>query len=281
MFDMKVEKITPEKAKEYLKKNVNNPRGTNSLNLGTVRALADAMSAGLWELNGEAIEFDSNGFLKNGQHRLAAIIKSGKTIETVVIRGIDPSVMIYDVPLRRTGSQMVNADPEISFDCNPSIFSAANLIVTNFRSSKNNQIFTKKYIKEHENDFERAYRIACYGGQGSPKSKCASCIAATYLALRVEAVPSYTLELFFRIFNAKNNYRSDGYDASPAVIARQMFDERVSSGYQIQKEKLEIITMAIIDFHEGVHRSENYKIAEPFKFSEWLDDIRRKDGLDK
>jgi hypothetical protein len=61
-----------------------------------------------------------------------------------------------------------------------------------------------------------------------------------------------------------------------------MFEERGKgrSGYQIQKEKLEITVMALQDFHNGVHVENNYRIAEPFHFSEWMSQVRRKDGLE-
>lgn len=270
---MTIEDITPAKAREYLKKNIHNPRH-GRMNRSVIKKYADDMKAGLWELNGEAIQFDEDGFLKNGQHRLAAIIMAGVTVRMCVIRGIGNEVMIYDGGFVRTISQTV--------DCPSAISSASNLIVNNFRAYKGRGI-TGQYIENHRSELDRAYRITCYGNGPAMKSKCAPCIAATYLALRMEAVPSYELELFFRIFNSKGNCRSDGYDISPAMVARKMFDERgsFSSGYQIQKEKLEIIVLAIQDFHEGIARHENYKISEPFHFQEWLDEVRRKDGLSK
>lgn len=276
MLEMAVEKIDRKKATAYMKKNINNPRGF--LSRAHVNELADDMRAGLWQLNAEPIVFDEDGFLKNGQHRLAAVIASGVTIEVVVIRGVSRDIDIYDNNLRRTLNQFLKAKGH--GDSNPSISSAGSLIVNNFGPNRGSGI-RQQYIDDHYNEFERAYRITCYGGNaGNPKSKCAPCIAATYLAIRTESIPSYELELFFRIFNSKNNYHSDGYDASSAVRARTMFDERTSSGYQIQKEKLEIIVMALQDFHNGVHRDENYKIAEPFHFSEWMSEVRRKDGLE-
>ena len=270
---MTIEDITPAKAREYLKKNIHNPRH-GRMNRSVIKKYADDMKSGLWELNGEAIQFDEDGFLKNGQHRLAAIIMAGVTVRMCVIRGIGNEVMIYDGGFVRTISQTV--------DCPSAIASASNLIVNNFRSYKGRGI-AGQYIEDHRAELDRAYRITCYGNGPAMKSKCAPCIAATYLALRMDAIPSYELELFFRIFNSKGNCRSDGYDISPAMVARKMFDERgsFSSGYQIQKEKLEIIVLAIQDFHDGISRTENYKISEPFHFQEWLDEVRRKDGLGK
>ena len=277
-LEMSVEKINPKVAKEYLKKNVNNPRGTNSLNRAHVKQLADDMKAGLWQLNGEAIVFDEDGYLKNGQHRLAAVILSGVTIETVVLRGVSRDVDIYDDQLKRTINQMLKVKGFT--ESNSTISSAGSLIVNNFGQTRGTGI-RQEYISNHSADFDRAYRVTCYGGNsGAPKSKCAPCVAATYLALRTESIPSYELELFFRIFNNPNNYLSDGYDPSPALTARRMFDERYfSNGYQIQREKLEIIVMALQDFHDSLHREENYKIAEPFHYSEWMNKVRKEDGL--
>lgn len=280
MITMEVEKITPKKATEYLKKNINNPRGKKSISRKVVNQYAEDMKAGLWQLNGEAIVFDEDGYLKDGQHRLAAVITSGATIEICVVRGVPRETTIYDIGWKRTISQMVNAELDNSFECNSTIASAAGLIVNNFRPA-NGYGRHKQYIQDHIAEFERAYRIACYGGnQGSPKSKCASCIAATYLALRTDSVKSYELELFFRIFNNRNT-SSGGYDPTPAVTARRMFDERKSgNGYQIQKEKLEIITLGLQDFHDGNRREDNYKLAEPFHFEAWMDEVRGKDGLE-
>ena len=269
---MAIEDITPKKAKEYLAKNIHNPRHGN-MNRSVIKRYAEDMKAGKWELNGEAIMFDEDGYLKNGQHRLAAIILSGVTVRMCVIRGVSNDVMIYDGGYIRTVAQITGANPAIS--------AAANLVVNNFKPSKGRGI-TSEYVTKHNAEFERAYRITCYGNGPATKSKCAPCIGATYLALRTESIPSYELELFFRIFNSHGNCSSDGYDISPAIVARQMFDERGSyTGYQVQKEKLEIIVMALQDFHDGLSRGEKYKIAEPFHFQEWLTDVRRKDGLEK
>jgi len=84
MFSSKVETITPEIAKEYLKYNTFN----RSLANKSVDVLADQMSRGQWQMNGQAIIFADNGKLLDGQHRLYAIIQSGTSIETVVTRGI-------------------------------------------------------------------------------------------------------------------------------------------------------------------------------------------------
>lgn len=81
-----VEKIGPEEAAAYLAQNTHNRK----IKPHVVDKYAAAMTRGEWALNGEAIKFDVDGGLLDGQHRLAAIIASGVTIETIVIRGLVP-----------------------------------------------------------------------------------------------------------------------------------------------------------------------------------------------
>ena len=84
-FNAIVETITPEMAREYLKANVVNRK----LNNRTVDLYVDQMVKGLWIMNGEAISFTIGGALVNGQHRLNAIIKYGKPVAFLVVRGCD------------------------------------------------------------------------------------------------------------------------------------------------------------------------------------------------
>lgn len=84
--------VTPEMAQNWLS---HNP-GNRPLSSYRVQHYVSAMKKGEWYLNGETIVIDSNGCLKNGQHRLAAIIKYGKPVSTVVVFGIDPSVNLFD-----------------------------------------------------------------------------------------------------------------------------------------------------------------------------------------
>jgi hypothetical protein len=52
------------------------------------------MLSGRWHFNGEPIQFDRNGVLLNGQHRLWAVIQSLTTQTFLVVRGLEPSTQI-------------------------------------------------------------------------------------------------------------------------------------------------------------------------------------------
>jgi len=57
-----------------------------------VKEYVSAMIEGEWLYNGEAIKFDRDGRLVDGQHRLEAVVKANKPIAFLVIRGLDPEV---------------------------------------------------------------------------------------------------------------------------------------------------------------------------------------------
>lgn len=82
----RLEEVGPRIAAEYLEHN----RSNRPIRQRHVKALARQMEKGLWMATDQGIGFDWNGHLTNGQHRLMAIIESGKTIEIMVARNLDP-----------------------------------------------------------------------------------------------------------------------------------------------------------------------------------------------
>lgn len=100
-----VEKITPAVAKGYLADN----RSNRPLSFRTVDGYAAAMRRGDWLLNGEAVKFDADGKLVDGQHRLAAVLRSDIACEFVVIRGLSPDVFkTLDTGRNRTASDVLS-----------------------------------------------------------------------------------------------------------------------------------------------------------------------------
>lgn len=96
-----VEKVTPERAELWLARN----RDNRNLRRSRVASLARDMAGGRWQLNGDAIRFSRSGVLVDGQHRLAAVIESQCTIESLVIRGVDDEARFtIDVGAPRTAA---------------------------------------------------------------------------------------------------------------------------------------------------------------------------------
>ncbi len=78
------EKITKRKAVEMLKRN----EGNRPIRRSRVTKLAEAMRRGEWKFNGESIKVNCDGRIADGQHRLEAVVESGVTIDTLVVRGL-------------------------------------------------------------------------------------------------------------------------------------------------------------------------------------------------
>lgn len=80
--------ITPELAESWLKKN---PRVQRNMSQSEVNMLARHNTAGEWMLNGSTIVFDTEDRLCDGQHRLAACVRSDLAITSLVVFGVDPT----------------------------------------------------------------------------------------------------------------------------------------------------------------------------------------------
>lgn len=101
----KVETITPAMAEHYLTGNVSN----RPVKSRTVDFYASEMSRGKWELNGEPIIIARSRAILNGQHRLLAVLKSGATIKSLVVEGVDDdSFATIDQGTARTGGDILS-----------------------------------------------------------------------------------------------------------------------------------------------------------------------------
>ena len=266
-----VEKITPEQARKYLLANTDNYR---KLSRGKVAQYAGDMKAGRWQLNGQGIAFGKDGILKDGQHRLAAIVQAGVPVEIAVNRDIENDVTLFDIGLNRTVKQIVSAS---GTDIPKVVGSAANALVGAFSPAPKGMVV--KYIAEHMEELERAYRVSCLQGNGS--RVLMSTVLAAYLTLRTDRMPVYEMEVFFRVFGKRNTFGSDGYEPSGALVAARMFDDRKGKTSQAQqREQLEILLLAMKDFHEGKARQISYRLSAPFLWEGIMSKVRKEDGLE-
>jgi hypothetical protein len=79
-----VVQVTPALAEEWLA-----TTGPNRpVHAPTVERYAADMRAGRWYLNGDRVRFDGAGALRDGRHRLSAVVLSGATVPMEVARGL-------------------------------------------------------------------------------------------------------------------------------------------------------------------------------------------------
>lgn len=98
--------LTPKLAKDWLE----NHNYTDNRPISKTRVLhyARQILSGLWQMNGETIIFDPDGMMLNGQHRCAAVIEAGKSIQVLVVYGIQTSAFTtMDQTNVRTAGQVM------------------------------------------------------------------------------------------------------------------------------------------------------------------------------
>lgn len=95
----RIVELTPKISELWLQRN---PKNRNQLN---VDLFSEDMKSNRWMENGESLVFDSQGWLLDGQHRLAAVIATGHSYRAAVILGVDGDARpTVDTGRKRTAS---------------------------------------------------------------------------------------------------------------------------------------------------------------------------------
>lgn len=107
-FSVKVQDITPDQAKLMLDANSSNRKLAPFI----VTRYAKLMLAGEWKHNGTTIKIDTNGELKDGQHRLAAAVQAKFILRhAIIVAGLDPDVFdTIDTGKGRSSADALYAD---------------------------------------------------------------------------------------------------------------------------------------------------------------------------
>lgn len=99
--------ITPEDAREMLEHVfINRPKREDQ-----VVAYARDMVNNNWRPVGDPIRVDTNGDLIDGQHRLSAIVASGRTVSMMVVSGVNPEdQIVIDSGVKRRAADYLTLD---------------------------------------------------------------------------------------------------------------------------------------------------------------------------
>lgn len=116
--------VTPDMAEKWLMRNTTNNR---NLNKDRVAMYANDMKNGNWHVTGQGIQFDVNGTMIDGQHRLHAVIDSGMTIPMMVTKGLPVDAIDgIDTNMVRSINQIVKMGGATSLQSNRTVINAVN-----------------------------------------------------------------------------------------------------------------------------------------------------------
>lgn len=91
--------VTPGLAQEWLGRNI----GNRNLKRIKIAVFARDIRHGDWLVTGEAIKFDWNSRLIDGQNRLHAVIEANTPVTMLVVRGLDPATQkVMDTGAKRS-----------------------------------------------------------------------------------------------------------------------------------------------------------------------------------
>lgn len=96
--------VTPDKAKALLASMAND----RPFSKNTAANYTEVMRRGEWKYNGDPVRLNTNGKLIDGQHRLHAIVGSGKAQRMLMVYGLDSNVFdTIDVGKKRSNADLL------------------------------------------------------------------------------------------------------------------------------------------------------------------------------
>ena len=268
-----VERITPEIAKKMLATSKENPRfpgGDKLFDRNAVNRLAMYMKEGKWLLNGQAITFDEDGVLRDGHHRLAAVIQSGCTIESFVTRGVDRSIRLYDFGGKGQRKEYEIMRGEMSMEPmlasqRTSAFAKMHYLFINGGSlQKANEVTLYEkgsFILEHQQNLCTALKITEKEDMKRKKYLQNSWFIYSFFCALECGVSESDLCEFARVVATG---LCDDKSKFAAVICRQMLieDDFAASWENKAMKRCECVQTALKDFCNGVARERKYKIMK-------------------
>lgn len=240
--------VTPETAKAWMTRNTNNYR---KIYPDTVHSYARIMKQGLWRNNGQAIVFDEDGALKDGQHRLLAVIESGESVLMTVVHGVSRDIKTWDEGKTRHDIDHARAE---NIDLKTAEISVINLVLgklsTHIKIGSDEKI---QYGKKHYNELKKA-ALFCGRGEHGAIMKKSGCMAAVYCAIKLGLMKDSEIETFCRIVNT--GIPQEGAIFESAIMLKKTLEdhskgELAHSTRRDMKSKFECTWQALVAYKEG------------------------------
>lgn len=213
MITCGLETITQALAEEYLTQ-------TNGMNRVLsnphVAALIGKQLRGEWVINGDTIRFDTNGKLRDGQHRLRMVQLTGQSIDVIVVRGLDPAAFsTMDVGKKRSLQDVYS----IAREPRPKLLAPASALIWRYLTGNLKQpMGTHDEVKAMLTDHPEI-RNSCAFYDKIPKKQapappsCQATIAAHYLFSRIDVEKA-------NVFISNYTTGLNATEGDPAFLAR-------------------------------------------------------------
>lgn len=238
-----VEKITPQKASEYLAFNRNN----RPLRSWLVDQYAKDMSSGRWKLTHQGIAFNCDGTLLDGQHRLEAIKLSGACVEMMVARGIDSnSQIVMDDHAKRTAGDALSLtrQEKVMADEIAIIRAAIHL-----SGDQRKDYMTKQDLNEILDLFRPSIRFVKSRMPSNEKGVTSAPVKAAIVLAWFYVTEINRLKEFCEVLTGRE-LPSSGGDKAAVILREWLLKTGVQSGESSRREAFKKTQRAIIAFSD-------------------------------
>lgn len=252
-----IEIVTPEIAQIYLA----HSEGNRSMRREKISSYARDMSAGNWTANGEPIIFSLTGVLLDGHHRLNAVVKSGSSIQTLVVRGVpQESAKTIDMGASRTAADALSfygmKNPNVLQATVRVLMSATRGFPRSARPSTQ-EIF--KFVDENEG----IQRAASFASQ-KHFPKIGPLLGAIYFAESLKGDVSRA-EAFAEVFRSG----IPGYIGCPAHSLRERIQRESARGKHMQPAELHRLVFSAWEKFRNGDQVKKLKPTSGFALDGW------------
>lgn len=254
--------VTPELAKYYLENNAAN----RNISAGAVAAYARDMLAGAWKETGQNnICISKNGELKDGQHRLLAVIKAGIPVRMNFAFDVDDDVSVYD----RGRSRSVADELRMAYYGNGSLITQNHIVgaISQYIKIKNNRAsrITATDIKQVIDGKEDwiANVASGFTGSGSLNTRQSSIILSALFASK-NGVSTGDIHRFAKVL--QSGFYDDDDETAAIVLRNDFISHRLPKSNSIHDTKLKVVCCerAISDFANRKSRKISYIYTQGF-----------------
>ena len=230
--------ITPDMAKEWLLKNASN----RAMRRPPIERYKRSMSRQEWAVTGEAIKFDTDGNLRDGQHRLEAVVESGESIQTFVTYGLSADAFDQmDTGRPRSAGDVVFLHGYGSSRDSDDAASTAKVLMDwelwgELRNSipptsipSNHE--TRLYVEAHQDELDEALRVTKDIGAAGLRNKTAvwAAVLVRFMRLDNEAMRDFSDKLITGAELALDD---------PILVLRRRLIQQKTERYQLKKDEL-------------------------------------------
>jgi hypothetical protein len=155
-----LEEITPEEAATLLERVDSRQR---RISQRVVDCFAKDMEGGQWRLNHQPIATNSSGELIDGQHRLWAVVQSGRTVQMWVARGFEEYRTVDNGRLRTSGQVLGLPEHYVSM-------ARRMLMGCDLSNRRISNAAMEEFISTHKGSLDWTYRELGTGGSDTKRA---------------------------------------------------------------------------------------------------------------